>query len=166
MNQSDIKRTRTITWDNPHEGARKAGSISGLDYLRAIRDGKISPPPAAMLIGYRIVHVEEGRTVFELDPGEYHYNPFASVHGGIAATLLDSAMTSAVMTVLPVGLACSTIDIHVSFIRPIRDVTGTVRCEAMPVHVGSRIATARGELKDGNEKLYAHGVSTCMIFHA
>jgi uncharacterized protein (TIGR00369 family) len=139
-------------------------SASGLEYLTAIKAGRISPPPAAMLLGYRIHTVECGYTVFELDPAEYHYNPFGTVHGGILSTLLDSAMTSAVITTLPRGTTCSTVEIKVNFIRPVTVETGVLRCEARPVHVGQRLATVEGHLKNREGKLVAHGISTCSIF--
>ncbi len=161
-----IKRTHTVTWGDPKISARDSDSISGIDYLRAIKEGRIEPPPAAKLIGYRIVEIETGHAVFTLEPAEYHYNPFATVHGGIASTILDTAMTAAVLSTLPVGLGCSTLEIKVNFIRPITRKTGELRCRAKTIHVGSRMATAEGKLLDSQNKLYAHAVSTCMIFKA
>jgi uncharacterized protein (TIGR00369 family) len=158
------KRIYTITWEDPERSSRQAGSISGIDYLRAVRDGRIQPPPIAKLIGYQIVDIENGRAVFKLKPAEYHYNPFATVHGGIASTILDTAMTAAVLSTLPAGQGCSTLEIKVNFIRPITGQTGELHCQAKTIHVGSRIATAEGKLKDKRGKLYAHAVSTCMIF--
>jgi uncharacterized protein (TIGR00369 family) len=137
--------------------------MSGLDYLTSIKDGRISPPPAARLIGYTIAEAEKGYVVFELQPGEYHYNPFATVHGGILSTLLDTAMTASVLSTLPHGLSCSTIEIKVNFIKPVTAETGVLRCEARPIHVGKNLATVEGRLKDGNDALLAHGVSTCSI---
>ena len=162
--ESESPRTRTVTWQDPHASARDATAISGFGYLRSIAEGKIAPPPIGMLIGYRLSKVEIGRVVFELEPAEFHYNPFASVHGGIASTLLDSAMTSANLTTLPIGIACSTLEMKVNFIRPIFDNTGLLRCEAKIIHVGSRIATAEGKLIDVQGKLYAHAVTTCIVF--
>jgi uncharacterized protein (TIGR00369 family) len=160
-----MERKRTISWTDPETSKRGAmASISGLEYLKAIKDGRISSPPAARLLGYRIQTVENGYSVFELDPAEYHYNPFATVHGGILSTLLDSAMTSAVITTLPRGRTCSTMEIKVNFIRPATAETGVLRCEARPVHVGRRLATVEGHLKDQAGKLIAHGISTCSIF--
>ena len=106
MPKDEIKTTeriRTITWDDPKTSARDAQSISGLDYLRAIKMGKVSPPPIARLVGYKISEIERGHAVFELEPGEYHFNPFATVHGGIASTLLDTTMTAAVLSTLSKG---------------------------------------------------------------
>jgi len=138
-----VKRERIISWADPETNKRDAmASISGLEYLRGIKDGRIDPPPAAKLLGYRIHTIEPGHSVFELDPAEYHYNPFATVHGGILSTLLDSAMTASVITTLPQGQTCSTMEIKVNFIRPVTAETGVLRCEACPVHVGRRLATA------------------------
>ena len=160
-----MQRERTISWSDPEANKRDVmASISGLEYLRAIKEGRISPPPAAMLLGYRVHTVESGCSVIELDPAEYHYNPFATVHGGILSTVLDTAMTSAVITTLPQGKTCSTVEIKVNFIRPVTADTGVLRCEARPVHVGRRLATVEGRLKDQAGKLIAHGISTCSIF--
>jgi uncharacterized protein (TIGR00369 family) len=157
------KRTRTIAWEDPRISTRDTQSISGLDYLCAIRDGGIAPPPAANLVGYHIVSVVAGEVVFELNPSEYHYNPFSTVHGGMLSTLLDTAMTATVMSVLPAGKACSTMELKVNFIRPVTTRTGTVAAKANLIHTGKQIATVEGRLTDKNEKLYAHATSTCMI---
>jgi uncharacterized protein (TIGR00369 family) len=157
-------RTHTITWAEPMTSARDASVISGMDYLKSIQNGQIPLPPAAQLIGYRITQVEMGKAVFELDPAEYHYNPFATVHGGITCTLMDSAMTAAVLSTLPIGVACSTIEIKTNFIRPITGKTGTICCHAEMVHAGKSIAMASGKILDAKGKLYATGVSTLMIF--
>ena len=160
---SQRERTHTIVWEDPKTSARDATVISGLDYLTAIKEGKNSPPPVAHLVGYRIAEVGKGRAVFELEPAEFHYNPFSTVHGGIVATLLDTAMTAAVLSTLSKGLACSTIEIKVNYIRPVSQKTGLIRCTGKVIHVGSRIATASGKIFDGNRKLVAHAVSTCAI---
>ena len=160
-----MERKKTIIWDDPETSKRDAvSSVSGLEYLKAIKDSKISPPPAALLVGYRITEVDDGYAVFELDPAEYHYNPFATVHGGILSTLLDTAMTASVLSILPKGHSCSTIEIKINFIKPVTAKTGTLRCEASPIHIGKRLATVEGRLIDKNGELHAHGVSTCSIF--
>lgn len=159
-----MERKRTIFWEDPKVGARDAASISGLDYLKAIKDGKISPPPIAMLVGYKISEVDRGYAVFELDPDEYHYNPFATVHGGIITTLLDTTMTASVLSTLQKGFSCSTAEIKVNFIRHVTANTGMLKCKARPIHIGKQLATAEGQLKDNKDNLYAHGVSTFLIF--
>jgi uncharacterized protein (TIGR00369 family) len=160
-----MERTRTIFWDDPQINKRDAAApVSGLDYLKAIKKGKISPPPIANLVGYRISEVDNGYAVFELNPAEYHYNPFATVHGGILSTLLDTTMTASVLSTLPKGISCTTIEIKVNFIKPVTADTGVLRCEARPIHIGKRLATVEGRLKNRNGDLHAHGTSTCSIF--
>jgi len=156
-------RVHTVTWEDPQTSRRDAAVISGLDYLLAIRDGSIGQPPVARLIGYRIREVKQGHVVFELEPAEYHYNPFATVHGGIMSTLLDSAMTAAVLSTLRIGLTCFTLEMKVNFVRPVAGPVGVVRSEGNVIHVGSSIATAEGKLLDRQGTLYAHAVSTCSI---
>ncbi len=158
------ERVRTITWNDPKANARDAMSISGLDFLRGVKAGEIPPPPVAKLLGYRVAEVDHGLAVFELEPDEYLCNPFGTVHGGIASTLLDTAMTASILSTLPKGLACSTLEIKVNFISPITIDTGLLRCEAKSVHVGKRVATAEGKIMDQEEKLYAVGMNTCMVF--
>jgi uncharacterized protein (TIGR00369 family) len=126
-----------------------AAAISGLDYLVAIKEGWILQPPAARLLGYRLCKLERGPAVFELEPAEYHYNPFATVHGGITGTLLDSAITAAVLPTFRIGLTCSTLEVKVSFVRPIAGSVGIVRAEGKVLHLRSSIATAEGRLLDG-----------------
>lgn len=161
-----MERKKTIYWHDPDLGKRDAASISGLDYLKTIKEGQRQPPPAAMLVGYRLSDVDTGYAAFELDPREYHYNPFSTVHGGILSVLLDTAMTASVLSTLPIGLACATVEIKVNFIRPVTEETGFIRCEARPIHVGKRLATVEGRIRDKNGVLLAHGVSTCSIFNS
>jgi uncharacterized protein (TIGR00369 family) len=158
------ERKRTISWHDPKSGKRDAASITGLDYLKGIKEGKINPPPAAMLVGYRISEVDKGYAVFELEPGEYHYNPFSTVHGGMISTLLDTTMTASVLSTLQKGFSCSTMEIKVNFIRPVTTNTGLVRCKARPIHLGKRLATVEGRVEDKGGILLAHGSSTCSIF--
>lgn len=158
------ERSKTITWDDPGLSTRDMDATSGLDYLKAIKDGSIQPPPIARLVGYVISAVEPGRTVYELQPLECHYNPFGTVHGGIISTLLDTAMTSAVLSALGKRAGCSTAEIKVNYIRPVTDRTGTLSCRGALIHLGKRLATAEGRLEDKSGTLYAHGLCTCSIF--
>jgi uncharacterized protein (TIGR00369 family) len=164
MERVKMERTRTITWEDPKAGARDINTISGLDYLQGIIAGEYPPPPAAKLLGYRITKAEHGLAGFELQPAEYLYNPFATVHGGIISTLLDSTMTASVTSVLDIGMGCATVEIKVNFVRPITADTGLLMCEARPIHVGKRLATVNGWLRDQQDVLYAHGVSTCTVY--
>jgi uncharacterized protein (TIGR00369 family) len=137
--------------------------MSGLDYLKAIARGEIPPPPIAELLQLRLEELDSGRAVFSVEPAEFHYNPIGVVHGGLAATILDSAMGCAVHTLLSAGTGYTTLDIHVNFVRPLTADTGKVKCEATVIHAGSRIATAEGRLVDASGKLYAHATSTLLI---
>jgi uncharacterized protein (TIGR00369 family) len=158
------KRKLTVTWDNPFIGAETSKTMTGLEYLRAIERGDIPPPPIAKLLGFRLKRVDLGQAVFELEPGEHHYNPIGMVHGGVASTVLDSAMGCAVHSTLPAGTGYSTIELKINFIRPLSSKTGKVLCEARVIHTGGRIATAEGKLVDKDSKLYAHATTTCIIF--
>jgi uncharacterized protein (TIGR00369 family) len=158
------ERTRTVRWEDPMPGVEKLSSMSGLEYLRAMAEGRLPAPPIADLVGFSISEVEEGRVVFECLPAEYHYNPIGSVHGGLACTLFDSAMGCAVHTKLPAGVGYTTVELKVNFLRPITADTGRLRCEGKTIHVGGRIATAEARLLDEVGRLHGHATTTCMIF--
>lgn len=162
MENSD--RNRTIKWEDPLKNTREPDAISGLDYLQSIKDGRISPPPVAMLVGYRIIEVDKGHALYELEPEEFHYNPFLTVHGGIVSIILDTTMTASILSCLEKGVSCSTAEIKVNFIRPVNKDTGTLICEGNVIHPGKRLATAEGKLKDKKGNLCAHAISTCLIF--
>jgi uncharacterized protein (TIGR00369 family) len=157
-------RTRTIRWDDPLATAARGREMSGLEFLQGIRDGAIPPPPIAVLLGFSMLEVSEGRAIFIVTPKEFHYNPIGVVHGGLAAALLDTAMGCAVQSKLPRGQAYTTLDIQVRYVRPLTRETGRVECTAVAVHVGRKLATAEGRVVDGSGKLYATGTTSCMIF--
>ncbi|HEY1360022.1 MAG TPA: PaaI family thioesterase [Thermoleophilaceae bacterium] len=157
--------SRTVTWEDPVEAAEAAAGMSGLEALEAIRDGRLPAPPMAKLLGMEPVVLAHGRAVFQATPDESHYNPIGVVHGGLAATLLDSAMGCAVQSTLPAGAGYTTLELKVNFVRPITRDTGPVRCEGRVVHDGRTVATADGRvyaLETG--KLLAHGSATCLVF--
>ena len=157
-------RTRTITWEDPVASAQRGLELSGLDYLRAMMAGELPSPPIAATLGMLPIEVEEGRAVFAALPAEYHYNPIGVVHGGLAATMLDSATGCAVQTTLPAGVGYTTLELKTNFVRSITRDTGRILCEAEVVHRGGTIATAEGRLRaEATGKLLAHGTSTCMI---
>jgi uncharacterized protein (TIGR00369 family) len=157
-------RTRTTEWDDPMAGARRGMEMSGIEYMRAILSGEIPPPPIAWTLGFGLAEVEEGRAAFTLTPAEFHYNPIGVVHGGVAATLLDSAMGCAVHSLLPAGVGYTTLELKVNLLRAITHDTGPVRAEATVLHAGSRTALAEARLVDAAGKLLAHATSTCLIF--
>jgi uncharacterized protein (TIGR00369 family) len=138
--------------------------MSGLEHLEAIRDGRFPPPPIAELLGFELAEVGHGRATFAVVPGLQHYNPIGVVHGGIAATLLDSAMGCAVQTTLEAGVGYTTLDLNVTFLRPMTSDTGKVLCEAAVIHAGGRVATAEGRVfSAGTGKLIATGTCSCVI---
>lgn len=156
-------RRRVVRWEDP-AAARAAGAgKSGIDYLRAICDGRLPTPPIAELMGFRLSEVAEGRVVFECEPAEYHYNPIGSVHGGLAATLLDSAMGCAVNTLLAAGMGYTTLELKINYLRPLQAGMGVVRAEGTMISKGSRVAVAEGRLTDERGKLYAFGTTTCLV---
>ena len=149
---------------DPREVAERGLRLSGMEYVQAIFNGELPPAPIMQLMGFRGVSAEPGRAVFEMEPGPQHYNPIGSVHGGIALTLLDSAMGCAVHTTLAEGDRYTTLEVKTNFVRPITADTGLIRCEGVVIHKGSRVATAEGKVTDGGGKLLAHGTTTCLIF--
>jgi len=139
--------------------------MTGLELLQAIASGDAPGAPIAELMGFEPVEAEEGRVVFAGTPEARHYNPIGSVHGGFAATLLDSAMGCAVHSALPEATGYTTLELKVNYTRPITVDTGRVLCEGTVVHRGGRVATAEGRLwAERSGKLLAHGTTTCLIF--
>ncbi len=157
-------RTRTFSWEDPLLAARAAPTMSGLDYLRAMARGELPAPPIMAALGIELDAIEEGRVAFAVVPAEYHYNPIGVVHGGLAATLFDSAMGCAVHSTLPAGVGYTTLELKVNYLRPLTLGTGRVRCEGTTIHVGGRVATAEALLMDAAGALYGHATTTCMIF--
>jgi len=158
--------TRTAE-DEKHEGgAEERRALSGLEYMRQLMTGEREPSGMARLMNMRLVEVEEGRAVFAVEPDERHYNGLGIAHGGLAATLLDSALGCAINTVMPAGRVFTTLEMKINYVRPMRRETGEVRCEAEVLHAGGRVATAEGSIRDASGKLYAHGTATCMLFRA
>ena len=154
------------THADPLALARRGLELSGLDYINAIFAGELPPPPIALLMGFRGVEARPGEAVFEMEPGPQHYNPIGSVHGGVALTLLDSAMGCAVHTLLEPGVRYTTLEVKTNFVRAITAETGLIRCVGTVVHRGTRVATAEGRVTDGAGKLVAHGTTTCLILGA
>jgi uncharacterized protein (TIGR00369 family) len=137
--------------------------MTGLELMHAIVSGDAPAPPIAELVGFDLVEVGEGHASFSLDPAKRHYHPLGTVHGGIAATLLDSAMGCAVHTTLGEGENYTTLELKVNFVRAITEATGRVVATGSVIHRGGRVATAEARLTDGGGRLLAHGTSTCLI---
>ena len=161
-NQTPPERTRTISWQDPSIGIRIAQTISGLEYLQGIANGTYPAPPITNLMNIELVAIEEGQVTFGVEPAEYHYNPLGVVHGGLAATLVDSAMTCAILSTAPPGTYYTTLELHVNYIRPVKVNTGYLKSVGQVIHIGRRVATAEARVVDQNGKLYAHATTTCM----
>jgi uncharacterized protein (TIGR00369 family) len=158
------QRQRTITWEDPVSTAALGRGLSGREFLEKIMSGAVPPPPIAVTLGMNPVEIGEGVAVFELIPGEHLYNPIGSVHGGVLSTLLDSAMSCAVHTLVPAGRAYTTAELKVNFVRAMTRETPRVRAEGKVIHPGRQLATAEGRIVDERGRLYAHGTATCLIF--
>ncbi|BCL25478.1 PaaI family thioesterase [Streptomyces aurantiacus] len=159
-----MDRSRTFTWEDPTVSAGAVGKGTGLDFLRDIVAGRLPAPPISETLGFTLEEVEHGRAVFALAPGEEHYNPIGSVHGGVYATLLDSAAGCAVQSVLPQGMAYTSLDLTLKFLRPITVDTGKVRAVGTVLNSGRRTALAQAELLDSADRLLAHATSSCLLF--
>jgi uncharacterized protein (TIGR00369 family) len=160
----ETSRDRTLVWQDPLPTAAAGAAMTGIEYMTAIVEGRLPPPPIAVTMRMRPIEIEEGRAVFEGEPGEEHYNPIGVVHGGYAATLLDSALGCAVHTTLEAGVGYTSLGLEVKYVRPLTRDTGRVLCEANVLYRGRRQATSEAALKAADSgKLLAHGSTTCMI---
>ncbi|MFI1458131.1 PaaI family thioesterase [Streptomyces roseus] len=157
-------RSRTHTWHSRPEPTPAILGMSGLEILRACLAGELPEASIMSTLGFRLTAAEEGSVVFEGDPGDHLLNPMGTVHGGFLATLLDSALGSAVMTRLPAGTAYTTVQLGVHMIRPVLAGTPTLRCQGTALHVGRTTATAEARVVGAEDgKLYAHGTTTCVV---
>jgi uncharacterized protein (TIGR00369 family) len=141
-------------------------SYDGIGFLNAIIAGTVPQPPISEIMGFHLTQTGPGRAVFEGVPTLRHYNPIGTVHGGFAATLLDSALGCAIFSTLHQGDAWTTLELKLNYVRGMNADTGPVRAEGRVIHRGRTVATSEGNLKDAAGKLYAHATTTCMIFPA
>lgn len=161
---SETSRIRTYEWIDPLETAEKGKTMSGYDFLNGILTGEIPPPPIAATLDFHPISVEEGKVTFEFEPREFHYNPIGCVHGGVISTVLDTVMGCALQSRLPQGVIYTTLELKINFIKAVTFKSGKMKAEGRLIHLGKSTALVEADLKDENGKLYAHGVSTCMIF--
>src|SRR5687767_4068168 len=164
-NQSESERTVTVRWDDPRKLGEAARGLTGMEFLQKIVAGELPPPPMAALLKFELVELSEGHAIFAVEPKEYHYNPLGTVHGGLAATLLDSAMGCAVHTTLEPGWAYGSLDLSARFVRTITPDTGRIVGEGVVVHRGGRTATMEGKVwAEESGKLLAHGTGSALLF--
>jgi len=157
--QVGAKRYGTVSPDRRKE-------MSGLEFVQGLADGSLPLNTMAGTLGYDVVAAEKGRVVVAVEPSDAHLNPAGTVHGGLTAILLDSAMGLAVQSTLEKGFAQTTVEFKISLIRPITPETGRITAEGRVLNCGRRVGTAEGRLTDGKGRLLAHGTTTCLIFAA
>ena len=156
-------RSRTVTWHDPMITAAGALERSGLETMEAIRDGVLPPPPIAMLMQMGITALEEGRVEFTCALDESVYNPIGAVHGGLVCTLLDTVAGCAVHTTLPQGMAYTSIELKVSYLRPVQAAAGPLVATGTVIKPGRRVAFAEADLRDPEGRLLASASSTLLI---
>jgi uncharacterized protein (TIGR00369 family) len=139
-------------------------AMPGVEFVRAMFAGRLPTPPIMQTIEPFDCTVEPGVVAMHSIPGFRHYNPIGSVHGGYAATLLDSAMGLAVHSMLPPWTGYTTLEFKVSFIKGMTEDTGAVRTEGRTLNVGRRAATAEARITDAKGRLLAHATTTCLVF--
>jgi uncharacterized protein (TIGR00369 family) len=157
-----------------HIGSRTYGTVgvdrqkemSGLEFVQGLVDGTLPLNTIAQTLGYDITEAERGRVVVTAEPHDIHLNPAGTVHGGLAATMLDSCMGPAIQSTLEKGVGATTLEFKISFVRPITPETGPIKAEGTVISRGHRIGTAEGRVTDGKGRLLVHGTTTCLIFES
>lgn len=147
----------------PGLALEELATMTGLDVMRAVARGDLPPPGIAVTLGMMPVEIEDGLCTFELSPDERMTNPLGTIHGGIAATILDSCMGCAVHTTLPPGVGYTTSQLNVHYLRAMMPGMGTVRATGKVLHRGRKQSTAEGKLYSADGKLIAHATTTCLI---
>lgn len=142
----------------------KQKAMTGLDFVKGLADGTLPLNTIAKTLGYEIVEAEAGRVVITAEPSDLHLNPAGTVHGGLAATMLDSCMGLAIQSTLEKGISSTTLEFKISFVRPITPDIGVVRAVGSVLNRGRRVGTAEGHVTDGKGRLLVHGTTTCLIF--
>jgi uncharacterized protein (TIGR00369 family) len=140
--------------------------MTGLAFVQGLVDGTLPLNSMAETLGYDVVEAAKGRVVVALTPNGTQLNPSGTVHGGVAATLLDTCMGLAVRSMLEQGFSQTTLEFKISLVRPITPDTGPIQAEGVVLSCGRRIGTAEGRLTDRQGKLLAHGTTTCLIFES
>jgi uncharacterized protein (TIGR00369 family) len=144
--------------------ADKQKEMSGLEFVQGLVDGTLPLNTIAETLSYDITEAETGRVVITAEPNGTHLNPAGTVHGGLAATMLDSCMGLAVQSTLEKGVSQTTLEFKISFVRPITPDIGCITAEGVVLNRGRRVGTAEGRVTDSKGRLLAHGTTTCLIF--
>lgn len=158
------QQTRTYGWGDPQVMHKAGQGMSGLDFMRLLATEELGRTPMLATLDYRFGLVEAGRVELICEPGEFMYNPMGVIHGGVAATLLDTAASCAVHSMLPAGTGSTTQDLSVHLLRPLTYDLGCLRAIGTVVNKGRRTALGMSEIRDGNDRLLAHATASCMLF--
>jgi len=158
------EQSRTVTWHDPSRPAAAGLAMEGIDYLRAMVEGSIPPPPIAKLIQMDFVEAEPGRVVFTCRPDQSAYNPIGAVHGGLVCTLLDSVAGCALHSTLPVGKGYTSVEIKVNYLKSIRTSSGRLTAVGTVVKAGSRVGFTEGVVTDESGAVVATATSTLLVF--
>ena|SRR5690242_2814852 len=138
--------------------------MSGLEFVQGLADGTLPLNSMAQTLGYDVSEAAKGRVVVTATPDAAHLNPAGTVHGGVAATMLDTCMGLAIHSTLERGYGSTTLEFKISLLRPITPETGLIKAEGIVLSCGRRIGTAEGRITDQQGRLLAHGTTTCLIF--
>lgn len=157
-------RSRTFTWDDPLAHLGELGGRTGLELFQAMEAGELPPPPIMKLMDVESVTAVFGSVTVKLRPQEFHYNPLGTVHGGVIATLLDTAAACSVHSTLPAGMGYTSMDLTTKFLRPVTVGSGLLTCTGSVLSQGRRTALAQAQLTDEEGRLLAHATSSCLIF--
>jgi len=164
--QPDAERSRRVTWSDPVQSASLAAGLDGLAIMRAIRDGRLPGPPMARLVGFQCVLAEEGEIAMRLEHDPSLENAIGLIHGGAIASMLDTAMGAAASTRLPAGDGVVTLDLTITYLRPVSARNTPVTATGRLAHMGGRNAYVLGELHDATGELCAHAVGNFSIVRA
>ena len=138
--------------------------MTGLEFVQGLAQGTLPLNMMAQTLDYDITEAENGRVVVTANPKEIHLNPWGTIHGGLAATMLDSCMGLAIQSTLDKGIGSTTLEFKISFVRPITPETGLIQAEGTVISRGRRVGTAEGRVIDRDGRLLVHGTTTCLIF--
>ena len=157
-------RETTIRWEDPQPALSALPTLSGLEYLRKMRDGELPGAPIASHINMRPTDVDEGTVTFVCHPDESHFNPLGTVHGGVMCTLLDSVVGCAAHTLLPAGVAYTSIELKVNYLRPVHPENAPLTATGRVVKAGRRVSFAEGEVTDASGNVVATASGSLLIF--
>ena len=154
-----MRRERVVDWQAPGPAAKAAAGMTGMEAMCAIRDGVLPEPPMARLIDFRLRVAEPGRIVMELEPHQSLENTIGLLHGATAAALLDTAMGCAISTMLPAGQGAVTLDLKLTYLRPLSVRSGKISAEGKIIKLGRQTSYTEGFVRDGAGNLAVHATA-------